>query len=118
MSSHGPVETYDFAIQVRIEDDSLAERGELCRFAKARRERDTRSKALSQLVRSGGHHRSFKDSRRNRAHAYAERRQVARHREAHPHDGALGRRVRDLPRLPVERGDRRGVDDTPALPVG
>eukprot|EP00966_Prymnesium_polylepis_P055558 1284847-Prymnesium_polylepis.1 len=44
-------------------------------------------------------------------------REVARHRQAHADDRALGRRVSNLARLPVEGGDRSGVDDAAALAV-
>ena len=43
--------------------------------------------------------------------------EVARHREHHPRDAGLGRGVRDLADLALERGDRRGVDHDAALVV-
>ena len=47
-------------------------------------------------------------------------RQVARDRQRHADDAALGRRVGGLTDLAVERRDRRGVDDDATLssPIG
>ena len=47
-----------------------------------------------------------------------DRREVARGRQRHADDPALGRRVGDLADLAVVRGDRRGVDADAALALG
>ena len=47
--------------------------------------------------------------------ADADAREVARDRQRHADDAALGRRVGGLADLPVVGGDRRGVDDDAAL---
>ena len=59
----------------------------------------------------------LEQARRNRDDPDAEAAEVARHRERHPGDAGLRRGVRDLADLPLERGDRRGVDDHAALAV-
>ena len=50
--------------------------------------------------------------------ADADAREVARDRQRHADDAALGGRVGGLADLAVEGGDRRGVDDDAALAVG
>ena len=54
---------------------------------------------------------------RDRAHADADGREVTGRGERERRDAALRRRVRGLADLPVERGDRRGVDDHAPLAV-
>ena len=80
----------------------------------------TGSPAPSACARSSGSAASIGVSKmpgRDRHHADAARRQVARGRQRHADDAALRRRVGDLADLPVEGGDRRGVDEDAALAV-
>ncbi len=94
------------------------ERGVLVGAPEARRERDLR--AERRRGASSGSAASIGVSNvpgRDRHDADAELREVARDRQRHADDAALGRRVGDLADLAVERGDRGGVDDDAALAV-
>src|ERR1700733_15795346 len=57
------------------------------------------------------------DAGTDRVNPDADDRKVTGRGNRHPDDPALGRRVGDLPRLALDPGDRRGVDDHTALPV-
>ena len=63
-------------------------------------------------------HRRLEDAGRDRHHADAVARELARHRQRHPGHARLRRAVRRLPDLTVERGDRRRVHDDAALAFG
>src|SRR5690606_36550302 len=54
------------------------------------------------------------DAGRYRVHPYAETGQFARRREGHGYDAALGGGIGGLPDLPLEGGNRGGVDDDAA----
>ena len=89
--------------------------GVLVRAAEARRVRDRGAERLARLLWQRAQQRRLEEARRDRADADRGAREVARGRQRHGDDAALGRRVGDLADLAVERRDRRGVDDHSAL---
>jgi hypothetical protein len=73
------------------------------------------AEGLAGRLRERPEQRSVEQPRRDGDHPDGEGREVAGDRQCHADDAALGRGVRGLPDLPVERRDRRGVDDHAAL---
>ena len=65
---------------------------------------------MPRLVRQRGEQGRVEGAGRDRHHAHAAARQVARRRQREADDAALGRGVGDLADLTVEGGDRRGAD--------
>src|SRR5690242_13558346 len=91
------------------------ERSVLGRPPEPGRERNLRSEGLTRRLRQKREHGSVKRSGRDGAYADPERREIARNWQREPHHTTLGGRVRRLPDLPVERRDRRGIDNHAAL---
>src|SRR5690242_18204015 len=113
--SQRSVEPNHLAVQHRVLDDMARQRCVLLGAAEARGERHARAERLARLLGEAGHHRRVEQARGDRADADAVLREVARGGERHADDAALGRAVRDLADLAVERGDRGGVDADAAL---
>ena len=91
---------------------------ELGGLAQAVRERHrSRRSALARLLGQRREQRRVEQARRDRHDADALVGQVARRRQRHADDAALGGRVGDLADLPVVGGGRRGVDAHAALAV-
>src|SRR5690606_20723669 len=104
------VEADDLAVEVRVVDDGAHERGVLLGLAQPRRVRDGGRERLARLLGQAGEHRRVEGAGRDRDHADARLRKVARGRQRHRRDTALRRGVGDLADLPVERRNARGVD--------
>ena len=71
--------------------------------------------AVARLLGQAGQQRRVEQAGGDGDHADAGLREVARGRQRHADDAALGGRVGELADLAVERGDRGGVDADPAL---
>ena len=113
------VEADHFAVQHRVADD-LARRATRTRPA-ARAAAETAPSCRAHPATSGGRLATIGVSKmpgRDRHHANAVARELARDRQRHPDDAGLRRAVGRLADLAVERGDRRRVDDHAALAVG
>ena len=91
--------------------------GELLGLAQARRERDGRGQRLLHRLGQLLHQRRGEQARRDGADADAVLRQVARHRQRHADQAALGGAVGLLADLAVEGGDRGGEQHHAALAV-
>ena len=83
--------------------------------AEARRERDLAAERVARLLGQAREQRRVEQAGRDRADADAGLGEVARGRERHADDAALGRRVGDLADLAVVGGDRGGGDADAAL---
>ena len=88
------------------------------RPSEPRRKRHHLAERFLRLGRKLRHHRRLEDARRDRHHANAVARELARDRQRHADDARLRRAVGRLADLAVERRDRRRVDDHAALAVG
>src|SRR6478672_7811433 len=84
------------AIEVGVGDDMAGQLGELFGFAQARRERDRGGQRLLHGLGQLLHQRRGEQAGRDGADADAVLRQVARHRQRHAHQAALGGAVRLL----------------------
>src|SRR5213594_1654379 len=113
----GAVEPDRLAVQHHVGDDVAGERGVLVRLAEPLRERHLLGERRADRLRQRAEQGRLEDSGRDRHHANAQLGEVACDGQGHAHDAALGRRVRRLADLPVERGHRGGVDDHAALAV-
>ena len=92
--------------------------GEFLGPAEPRRKRHLLAERVLHFLRHRGQHRRAEDAGRDRTHADAEHRELARNRQRHAGDAGLGGGVGRLADLAFERGHRRGVDDHAALAVG
>ena len=105
-------------LSIGLLDDVGGEVAVLLRAAQAVRVRDLLAERRPGLLGKAGEQRRVEQPGRDRHDADAALGEVARRRERHADDPALGRRVGDLADLPVVGGDRRGVDADPALALG
>ncbi len=111
--AQSPVEADDLAIEHRILANMLYEGGILLRPTKARGKGHACRERILNILRHAGHHRRIEDARRNGDDANSETRELARGRKRQGGDAALRRSVGGLADLPVESGDRGGIDDHP-----
>src|SRR3954452_4885228 len=111
------VEADDLAVEHGVGHDLLDQRRVLARVAEAARVRHLLAQRVLRLLRQTLEHRRQEQPRCDGDDPDQLVGEVARDRQRHADDAALGGRVRSLSDLPLERGDRRGVDDDPALAV-
>src|SRR5688572_18376528 len=109
------VEADAFAIEHRVLADVRDQRRVFLRPAEARRERYLLAERVLHFLRKCRHHRRLEYAGRDRHHANAVAGEVARHRQRHADDAALGSGVGDLADLAVESSDRRCHHDHTAL---
>ena len=99
------VEAHDLAVEHRVLRDVHGERAELVGIAQPRRMRDLRAELLARLVREAGEQRRVEEPGGDRADAHPRGGEVARGRERHPDDAALGGAVGELADLAVIGGE-------------
>src|SRR4030095_524639 len=109
------VEANAFAVEHRVLADVRDQRRVLLGPAEARGERHLLAERVLDLLRQRRHHRRLEHAGCDRHHADAVAGEVARHRQSHPDDAALGSGVGHLADLAVERSHRRRHDDDAAL---
>lgn len=81
------------------------------------RKRDAGGEAVLRGLRQAGQHRRREHTRRDRRHADAVVRQLARRGQRQADNAALGSAVGSLANLPVISGNRSGQEDHPALAI-
>src|SRR5690606_34155861 len=112
----GAVEADRLAVEVVVGDDVLHESGVLIRTTEARRVGHLLTEGVLCGLRQAREHRGLHDARGDRADPDGVACEFARDGKGHGVHAALGRRVRRLADLSVERGDAGGVHDDAALP--
>mmetsp|Transcript_6315 Transcript_6315/g.25625 ORF Transcript_6315/g.25625 Transcript_6315/m.25625 type:complete len:609 (+) Transcript_6315:468-2294(+) len=114
----GAVQPDDLAIEHVVGDDLVHELGVVLRPAQAAREGHAGRQRVLHLLGHAEQHRRAEDARRDRHVADAVAGQVARDRQGHADDAALGGRIGRLANLAVVGRDRGGRDQHAALTGG
>src|SRR5215213_4770796 len=114
---YGAVEPYHLAVEHRVLDDVLGERGVLLWSAQAVWERDLLAQRLLRLLGECREHRRLEDAGGYRNHPDAAGGELPRHGQREGDDPALGGGVGGLPDLAVVGRHACRVDDHPALAV-
>src|SRR5579859_4026071 len=104
-----------FAVEHRILDDMLRQRGVLLRAPQPRRERHLLAQRDTCRLRQTCQQRRIEEARRDTDDANTIACQLAGGGQRQPYNAALGRRIGRLPDLPLERGDGGGIDDDTTL---
>src|ERR1700735_32300 len=120
LESEAAVEADDLGVHVVILDQRPDQVSELGRGSRPLGEDHGGGQLRLELLAGGtlAVYRRVDDARADGVDPHADGGQVTRGGDGHADDPALRRRVGDLAGLPLDPGDRRGVDDHAALAIG